>query len=520
MSNTASAQTLDAAARRQAIRSAIRDVPGHMNEFVRLREAGVIKAHRAKVNDLETGELLSLCVALGIDVKTTMAAALAAAPAAPAPAALAVVPVAPESVEDGDGEPAGSGDALAMAEAALEPLRPFLPVLAGEIVADLKARVAALADKAAAPPTIIHVAAAPGSNVVTLPAPAVPAKPLPRIVGTQPASSVFGLRHAWARGFNVDMWNAPDAPAVDADFLWSPDALQDVLACVRSGRPVWLHGPRGTGKTSFAMNFAAATGRSFTRIAFDRYTEPVELIGSPALAKDGGMTFREGALTAAIQVPGNVILLDEPTAAVPCHFALQTLLDFGFLTLKEDGGRVVRMARGVVIIAADNTSGAGDATGQYVGTGIANAAFRDRFAAMVEMGYLPVPVETEALRTRTGCPVDLARFMVNFADVTRVAAQTGKLASGIGFRRLRDFVDGVMAGVPVDRAFVSRVVAHAGPEDATTLLELQKAKLPFADVERFATGAPAPAPASQATVLDPTAQARAKARFDDAPETL
>ena len=507
---------------RTAIRQAIRSHADWTSTAQDLRTRGLIRPDVAKINDLDKSEMLSLAASLGLDVAGIVASVSMASHAAVA-AVPQVAPVAAPQ-DDTPEAPEAEGDAPDVSgevDNVLAPLAPFLPLVSQDIRDALRDNVADLATRAATP-RIVHVsvpapAAPQGGNVVQLPAaprPVAPSLPVARVKSQETVSSRFGIRDAWATKMTMDVWDAVDAPRPDRGFVFDREVLRDVLACMRDGSAVWLAGPAGTGKTSLAQEVAARLGRPFVRVPFDTFTEPLELFGSTGL-ENGTSVYRPGVLLEAIQRPGTVILLDEPTAATKCHFALQTLLDMRFVTVKEDGGRVVRVAPGVSFIAADNTAGTGDSTGHYTGTGTANLAFRDRFAAVVPVGYLDQAQEVQALVDRTGTRHDVAHALVTFANVTRTAASVGKLSVGLGLRRLIAFAQGLDAGIPAARCYAARLRSQAVADDQTALDELAKAHLNLAELDRLASGAPAAPPASQATVLDPAAQERARARFDN-----
>lgn len=517
---------------RTAIRQTVRATAGHEDAIRDLQGRGIVRTTKGdgapltKVNDLRNDELLAVCAVLGIDPRAVHAVPAPAPRPAPQPVQTAPEPVSCEPEDDAPQQAEPEGDIDALTDEALAPVAPVLPMLDKTMVQTLRDKVRDLATRAATPivrveTVTVEVPAPQGAGTVvplparSAPAPVRPSVPQPKVKGVQDAGSLFGLRHSWAKGLRLNVWDAQDAPPVDPDYIWNVDALQDALSCMRHGSPFWLYGPAGTGKTSFAQQLAARTGRRFVRVAFHRHTEPVELLGSPGL-QAGTSVFREGGLVQAIQVPGTVVLLDEPTSAVACHFALQTLLDFKFVTLQEDGGRVVRIADGVVIVAADNTAGTGDSTGHYVGTGTANLAFRDRFTAMIPMNYLEKAQEVQGLMSRTGCNRDVADQVVTYAALTRAGAETGKVSVGLGFRRLVALVQGMQDGLGAERAFKSRVLSQAAPEDHAGLSELQKANLPFARLDNAVQGAQPVAPSSGAAPvdLDPSAQERARTRFD------
>lgn len=273
----------------------------------------------------------------------------------------------------------------------------------------------------------------------------------------------------------------------DPDYAPDPAALEALAACDVRGRNVWLYGPAGTGKSSLPEWYAAKLGRPFHRIAFDRSTEAEDLIGAKEPDGAGGFAWADGALAQAIRQPGAVILLDEPTLARPVVLAmLQTLLDGQRALLARSTGETIQAAPGVLIVAADNTAGTGDDSGQYAGTSAMNRAFLDRMAARVEVGYMPEAAEAEVLARRSGVARPAAKRMVAFAGGTRKAAASGDMAHGLGLRRLVAWADLVALGVPSERAFGMTCIAGENPDDAETVQQMASAYLDHAAIDREA----------------------------------
>lgn len=272
-----------------------------------------------------------------------------------------------------------------------------------------------------------------------------------------------------------------------ADPHYSPDpaALAALAACDVAGRNVWLYGPAGTGKSSLPQWYAAKLGRPFIRVSFDRSTEPEDLIGGMEPDGKGGMHWRDGVLSQAIRQAGAVILLDEPTFARPTALAmLQTLLDGGRHLLARATGERIECAPGVLFVAADNTAGTGDETGQYSGTAGMNRAFLDRMAARVWVGYMERAKEKAVLAARAGVPEPVASFLVDFAARTRDATKAGDMAHALGFRRVEAWAAMLQSGLPSDLAFAMTCLSGEAPDDEETLRQMATANLDHAKIDR------------------------------------
>jgi MoxR-like ATPase len=431
------------------------------------------------VSKLHQHELYSLAAALGVDVAT----AIAITPAAPQDDqgdALTDVsrPVSRETIKTMTADPYQGAD---HALAPLEGVKGFLAPAIWDTLRDNVAGVYTRLDKA-----LKEAKDAREALPLRTIAPAAPGVQAAPSGQTFAASKIFNIKSARLDRLTLPVWNDPGAPAVDPNFVWDDTLLADLLTAITKEQCAWMFGPPGTGKTSAAMQLAANLGRPFFRVAFDRDTEAAFLWGGPGIV--GGSTiWQDGKLTKALRTPGAVVLLDEPTICPSGTLAtLQTTLDHRFVILET--GERVDLAPGVIVLAADNTNGRGDTSGNFIGTAAVNAAFMDRFAVGLDVGYPDKRQETKALILKTGAPRALADAIVRFAGVTRAKCNSGDLTQAVGFRRLVAFADWIVAGVPSKHAFKVCVLNLAHGEDVQALEVLAGADLNFSDLDAFAAG--------------------------------
>jgi cobaltochelatase CobS len=231
-------------------------------------------------------------------------------------------------------------------------------------------------------------------------------------------------------------------------------------------------GPAGTGKTEFAQQLAAKTGRPFALISCDNGTDAATLVGMTVPDVGGGVTWQDGQLTRAIKTAGCVVCIDEPSLARPgALFVMQNVLANRMLFIAETGARVC-VAPGVVFIATDNTNGTGGGSRRgYTDTNRLNAAFLDRFGVIVKFDYLDPKKEAALVSSYTGCTLELANLLVGAATLTRVAAEGQTLSRGIGLRRLLSWAELLSDGIDAETAFSAAVLDGTPEADAETLRE-------------------------------------------------
>lgn len=301
---------------------------------------------------------------------------------------------------------------------------------------------------------------------------AAPAGTNPAAIQTRPMISAAPLgTETWGRLFNVTgplaskkinvFAPSPATPRVDARYRWPDQTTQAALCALGRGRNVWLYGPAGTGKSSFAEQLAARTGRPFVLIPCDDTTEAPELVGM-TVPHQGGVRWQDGVLTAAMRTPNCVVLIDEPTVArAGAVMVLQSVLASGVLSIKETG-ETVRCAEGVRFIVADNTNGTGGGSSEgYEGTRRMNRATLDRFASFLRVDYMQPADEAAALVSHTGCTIQLATLLVECAGLTRKA----RVTHALGLRRLIAWAEALTDGLEMRAAFEAAILNACARDD-------------------------------------------------------
>lgn len=303
-----------------------------------------------------------------------------------------------------------------------------------------------------------------------------------RVIDSKPALDAFGVdvKDVHGNQLMVEIWNSPDAPAVDPLFIWQEDILRHLLQSQATGENLWFGGEKSTGKSETARQFAARTGRSFKRINFHKYSTAEEIVGAEGL-KDGNTVFKLGDFLIAYHTPGCVTLLDEPTNTDPGELAILN----GFLepdAAVSFGRQVHRRAPGALFLGADNTLGSGDESGRYVGTRTMNDAFMDRFARVIPFAFLPLQVEVDAVVGHTGCNPDLARLIIDGPiRMAREKTQTGDIVSAPSLRQVVAFIRALQFH-SVEDAWVSTIASKQPAEGQVGLEAVRIATLNSADI--------------------------------------
>ena len=304
------------------------------------------------------------------------------------------------------------------------------------------------------------------------------------IVERKSAWDVFGVdvHDVHNNPVMVDLWNAPDAPAIDPNFVWSESILKHLLLSQNTGDNVWFGGEKGTGKSETAKQFAARTGRSFTRINFHKYTTTEDYAGAVGL-ENGATVFKRGAFLTAFTTPSSIVLLDEISN---CDAGELATLN-GFLepnSAVNFGGQVHRRAQGVLVFAADNTLTNGDASGRYSGTRQMNSSLADRFARVVKFEFLPRDQEVDALVRHTGCHQALACHVVDAINAARAKVDTGDIIDAPSIRSALAFIRSLNM-LTVDEAWESAVTSRQPAESRAALDVIRAAYINDNDIKSW-----------------------------------
>lgn len=428
--------------------------------------------------------IAALCEALGIDALALAAAAPVSAPGS--------APETDEGPETESPEAPETESPESLEDEASRIIAPFEEILHPAIASQIKASIAGIAKRAAR--EIAKAQALAVAPVQTSTAPAASRSTMSTL------GKVFGVKGPWA-SLPVQTW-APciDTPAIDPGYVFEAGSLGLVVSAIERGDYSWLHGAKGAGKTELARQIAARTGRPFVRIGFAADVDKYALIGQRLPDGSGAFAWNDGILTQAIRKPGCVILLDEPSIALPGLLAMfQTSLDVRALMI-EDTGEKVTFADGVAFLAADNTDGFGDSSGGYHGTTAMNEAFLDRFARKVAMLTPSRDTLGTIIRARTGLELDAALMLADLIRNSEAMAKTGKLSTHLSLRPVLSFARDVVADLPLGPCMEATILSALPATEAQAVRQHVLAQLDLSALRALAhpAKAPAKAPASPA----------------------
>ena len=215
--------------------------------------------------------------------------------------------------------------------------------------------------------------------------------------------------------------------------------FSDVHSIIKSNMfyPIYVTGLSGNGKTFMIEQAAAKAGREMFRVNITVETDEDDLLGGFRLV-DGETVWFDGPVIEAMR-KGAVLLLDEVDLASTKIMCLQPVLEGKGVFLKKIN-EFVTCADGFNIVATANTKGKGDETGNFIGAGVMNEAFLERFPITVEQEYPTNTIEKKILeKVFDKLNISDSEFvekLVNWADIIRKTYLEGAIDELITTRRL------------------------------------------------------------------------------------
>jgi MoxR-like ATPase len=226
----------------------------------------------------------------------------------------------------------------------------------------------------------------------------------------------------------------------EKDELFVPfGSFPDMVSILKSDMfyPVFVTGLSGNGKTFMIEQACAKAARALYRVNITIETDEDDLLGGFRLV-NGETVWFDGPVVEAMRT-GSVLLLDEVDLASTKIMCLQPILEGKGVFLKKIN-EYVDCQPGFNIVATANTKGKGDDTGNFIGAGVLNEAFLERFPITVEQDYPATTIEKKILgKVFNKLNISDSEFiekLVNWADIIRKTYREGAIDELITTRRL------------------------------------------------------------------------------------
>lgn len=263
--------------------------------------------------------------------------------------------------------------------------------------------------------------------------------------------NVFGWKPTHVPNFHVATFTGYECSDIPAIYIPPKEQFEQFVFYSERGCRTNLVGPTGAGKTLMAEFYAAATGRPFLRIEHNIELDKATVFGQVHIT-EGDTDFQPGVLPKAMFEP-TVVVLDELTRATGCaNIIYQRVFDRNEMYLpemKDAGLRAIKPHNHFVICATDNTKGDGEDTDLYPASNVQDAAFRNRFDALIEVPYASQKEEKALISQllKRGVPQKDIDSLAQFSALCHAGFEDRTISTAFSPRQLinicRDLNDGL-----------------------------------------------------------------------------
>ena len=230
--------------------------------------------------------------------------------------------------------------------------------------------------------------------------------------------------------------------------------VKKMISHISAGHNILLTGPTGCGKTELVAHVAALLGKTYETVQGEDGCRKEDIIGYRHDVGEDSYTY--GILPRLMQTDNAFMYWDEPNMTPDgvksvCFAAMDGRRQ---ITLPDSkGGELIKAVKGFVIIGAMNE-------GRIYRSAMVPANFRNRWGAIIDLGYLPEARERKLLVDRTGIDKDIAAKLCAAAKQLRAAVERGTdgIKTPISTRNLLACCNAVVHGLPLSDAVESSIV--------------------------------------------------------------
>ena len=205
---------------------------------------------------------------------------------------------------------------------------------------------------------------------------------------------------------------------------------------------VLIIGPKGTGKTSLAREYATQKAKKLESVNFSLRTRESHLVGTKTLI-DGNIGFDEGILVKSMK-EGNILYLDEINAAEADVLLRldEALDDRRQIVLKESDGKIIKAKDSWFVIATINPL-------THVGTKELPPQLLSRFPVRIKLDYPPEDVEYQIIKKHVKNPNESDVLQgIKLANTLRQASAVEELYYSPSIRETIAYAKLIEGGTP------------------------------------------------------------------------
>lgn len=229
------------------------------------------------------------------------------------------------------------------------------------------------------------------------------------------------------------------------DNYYFPNCIDNIVNRIKLGRPIFINGNAGTGKTELIYKLGKIFNQKVLRVNFSVGTTEANLIGK-FIVKNQETVFIDGVLPTAMK-NGWWILFDEIDYAMPEHLAvLQPVLEGDNLIITINQNEEIIPHNNFRMFATANTKGRGDETQSFTGTNFLNLAFLDRWS-IFELTY--TQKEKDIIINLLNDEI-ISKQIYDYFQLLRNAAKNGEILNAVfSTRRIVQVCETLKIGEPL-----------------------------------------------------------------------
>ena len=206
----------------------------------------------------------------------------------------------------------------------------------------------------------------------------------------------------------------------EVNYLDWNNSIKILNKAYEAGLFVLIIGPKGTGKTSLARDFAKNKNVNLESVNFSLRTRESHLIGTKTL-NNGTVSFNEGILIKSMR-QGEMLYLDEINSAEADVLLRldEALDDRRQITMKESTGEVIKAKENWFVVATINPL-------THSGTKELPPQLLSRFPVRIRLEYPPEDVELEIVKKHVSGYESEITQAIKLANILRQAAAVEEL---------------------------------------------------------------------------------------------
>lgn len=260
-------------------------------------------------------------------------------------------------------------------------------------------------------------------------------------------AEIFGI--TTKRDIDVAKEGHPLIPQTDPNYVFRGSLVMKLLLWFYSGtipgfgqyirKGLYLHGPTGTGKSSLVEQFASRLNVPVFTLQGSEELVDMDLYGSLVPSRDGGVEFKDGALTQSIRLSYErpvIFLVDEGDLFRPGTFSSFNAINEGrAIIIPQTGEEIKPHPANWRIAVTANTVGDGG-SGEYAATKIQNVASLKRFEPLAVDYPQPAIEENIYKKMFPFIPDEQVKSIVRLVNNIREAYAKGELPAPVGVREM------------------------------------------------------------------------------------